>query len=105
MKLRLLRQVSEYHYQHNEETCKFVATVGIGNDVNVTITPISKERYLVKKNDVTIADAPWHIALNKFVSLLPAVSDFDLNDIRTRNNDNYHIARQADEIRNNINRI
>lgn len=105
MKLRLLRQVSEYHYQHNEEPCKFVATVGISNDVNVTITPISKERYLVKKNDVTIADAPWHIALNKFVSLLPTVSDFDLNDIRTRNNDNYHIARQADEIRNNINRI
>lgn len=105
MKLRLLRQVSEYHYLHNEEPCKFVATVGIDNDVNVTITPISKERYLVKKNDVTIADAPWHIAINEFVSLLPTVSDFDLNDIRTRNNDNYHIARQADEIRNNINRI
>lgn len=105
MKLRLLRQVSEYHYLHNEEPCKFVATVGIDNDVNVTITPISKERYLVKKNDVTIADAPWHIAVNEFVSLLPTVSDFNLNDIRTRNNYNYHIARQADEIRNNINRI
>lgn len=105
MKLRLLRQISEYHYQHNEEPCKFVATVDISNDVNATITPISKERYLVKKNDVTIADAPWHIALNKFVNLLPRTADFDINDIDARMSKLYNIASQAEEIRSNINNI
>lgn len=105
MKLRLLRQVSEYHYLHNEEPCKFVVRINAGKDIDVTLTPISKGRYLVKKGDTTIADAPWHIAMQEFIGLLPMVSDFDLNDIRTRNNDSYHIAKQADEIRRNINNV
>ena len=105
MRLRLLRQISDYHYSHNEENREFVVKVNIGNDSYATIRSIGKGRYLVKKDEYVKADAPWHIALEKFVSLLPRISYFDINDANVRMSKLYNIASQAEEIRSNINNI
>lgn len=105
MRLRLLRQISKYHYSHNGEKREFVVKVNIGNDSYATIRSIGKGRYLVKKDEYVKADAPWHIALNKFVNLLPRTADFDMNDIDARMSKLYNIASQAEEIRSNINNI
>lgn len=105
MRLRLLRQISEYHYSHNGEKREFVAKVNIGNDKYASICSISKGRYLVKKNETVKADAPWHIALVEFVKLLPRTSCFDINDTDARMSKLYNIASQAEEIRSNINNI
>ena len=105
MRLRLLRQISEYHYSHNGEKREFVVKVNIGNDNYASICSISKGRYLVKKDETVKADAPWHIALVEFVSLLPRISYFDVNDVNARMSKLYNIASQAEEIRSNINNI
>lgn len=105
MRLRLLHQISQYYYQRNEEKREFTVKVNIGNDSFATISSISKGRYLVKKDEVVKADAPWHIALTEFVSLLPRTSDFDIDDVNGRNSKLYNIALQAEEIRRNINNI
>lgn len=105
MRLRLLHQISDYHYSHNEEKREFVVKVNIGNDNYASICSISKGRYLVKKNEAVKADAPWHIALTKFVGLLPRTSDFDMNDTDARMSKLYNIASQAEEIRSNVNNI
>lgn len=105
MRLRLLLQISDYHYSHNEENREFVVKLNIGNDSYATIRSIGKGRYLVKKDEYVKADAPWHIALDKFVSLLPRRSDFDMNDTDARMSKLYNIASQAEEIRSNINNI
>lgn len=105
MRLRLLRQISDYHYSHNEENREFVVKVNIRNDSYATIRSIGKGRYLVKKDEIVKADAPWHIALEKFVSLLPRTSYFDINDANARMSKLYNIASQAEEIRSNINNI
>lgn len=105
MRLRLLRQISEYHYQRSEEKVEFSVKVNIGKDSCATICSIGKGRYLVKKDEYIKADAPWHIALEKFVSLLPRTSDFDINDTDARMSKLYNIASQAEEIRSNINNI
>lgn len=105
MRLRLLRQISEYHYLHNEENGEFSVKVSVGKDSCATICSIGKGRYFVKKDETVKADAPWHIALVEFVSLLPRTSDFDMNDTDARMSKLYNIASQAEEIRSNINNI
>lgn len=105
MRLRLLRQISEYHDNRSEEKGEFAVKVNIGNDSHATICSIGRWRYLVKIDEMVKADAPWHIALTEFVSLLPKISDFEINDVNGRNSKLYNIASQADEIRNNINNI
>lgn len=105
MRLRLLHQISDYHYQRNEEKHKFVVRENIGKDCYASICSMGKNRYLVKKDDVVKADAPWHIALVEFVGLLPRTSHFDINDADARLSKLYNIASQADEIRSNINNI
>ena len=102
MRLRLLHQISDYHYQRSEEKVEFSVKVSVGNDSCATICSISKDRYLVKKNKYIKADAPWHIALVEFVKLLPRRSDFDMNDTDARMSKLYNLASQADEIRSNI---
>lgn len=105
MRLRLLRQISEYHDNRSEEKGEFAVKVNIGNDSHATICSIGRWRYLVKIDEMVKADAPWHIALTEFVSLLPKISDFEINDVNRKNSKLYNIASQADEIRNNINNI
>lgn len=105
MRLRLLRQISDYHYSHNEENREFVVKVNIRKDSCATICSIGKGRYLVRKDEYVKADAPWHIALVKFVSLLPRISYFDINDVNARMSKLYNIDSQAEEIRSNINNI
>lgn len=105
MRLRLLRQISDYHYQRSEEKVEFSVKVNIGKDSCATICSIVKGRYLVKKDEYTKADAPWHIALVEFVKLLPRTSYFDVNDVNARMSKLYNIASQAEEIRSNINNI
>lgn len=105
MRLRLLRQISDYHYQRSEEKVEFSVKVNVGKDCYATIRSIGKDRYLVKKDEYIKADVPWHIALEKFVSLLPRTSDFDINDTDARMSKLYNIASQAEEIRSNINNI
>lgn len=105
MRLRLLHQISDYHYSHNEENREFVVKVNIGNDRYVSICSIGKGRYLVKKGEYVKADAPWHIALEEFIKLLPRTSDFDMNDTDARMSKLYNLASQAEEIRRNINNI
>ena len=105
MRLRLLHQISDYHYSHNEEKREFVVKVNIGNERYASICSIGKGRYLVKKDEYVKADAPWHIALVEFVSLLPRTSDFDISDENARMSKLYNIASQAEEIRSNINNI
>lgn len=105
MRLRLLRQISDYHYQRSEEKGEFSVKVSIGKDSCATICSIGKGRYLVKKDEYIKADAPWHIALVEFVKLLPRRSDFDMNDTDARMSKLYNIASQAEEIRSNINNI
>lgn len=105
MRLRLLRQISEYHYLHNEEKGEFSVKVDVGKDSCATICSIGKDRYLVKKDEYVKADAPWHIALAEFVKLLPRRSGFDMNDTDARMSKLYNIASQAEEIRSNINNI
>ena len=105
MRLRLLRQISEYHYLHNEEKGEFSVKVDVGKDSCATICSIGKDRYLVKKDEYIKADAPWHIALVDFVKLLQRTSDFDIDDAEGRASKLYNIAAQADEIRSNINNV
>lgn len=105
MRLRLLHQISDYHYQRSEEKREFVVRVNIGKDCHASISSIGKGRYLVKKDEVVKADAPWHIALVEFVGLLPMKSYFDINDADAMLSKLYNIASQADEIRSNINNI
>lgn len=105
MRLRLLRQISDYHYQRSEEKVEFSVKVNIGKDSCATICSIGKGRYLVRKDEYIKADAPWHIALVEFVKLLPRTSDFDMNDTDERMSKLYNIASQAEEIRSNINNI
>ena len=105
MRLRLLRQISDYHYQRSEENGEFSVKVSVGKDSCATICSIGKGRYLVKKDEYIKADAPWHIALIEFVKLLPRTSDFDINDTNARMSKLYNIASQAEEIRSNINNI
>lgn len=105
MRLRLLRQISEYHDNRSVEKGEFAVKVNVGNDSHATICSIGRWRYLVKKDEIVKADAPWHIALTEFVSLLPKMSDFEKNDVNGRNSKLYNIASQADEIRSNINNI
>ena len=105
MRLRLLRQISDYHYQRSEEKVEFSVKVNVGKDSCATICSIGKGRYLVKKDETVKADAPWHIALVKFVSLLPRTSYFDVNDVNARMSKLYNIASQAEEIRSNIDNI
>ena len=105
MRLRLLRQISDYHYQRSEEKVEFSVKVNVGKDCYATICSIGKGRYLVKKDEYIKADAPWHIALVKFVSLLLRISYFDINDVNARMSKLYNIASQAEEIRSNINNI
>lgn len=102
MRLRLLRQISDYHYQRSEEKGEFSVKVSVGKDSCATIYSIGKGRYLVKKDEYIKADAPWHIALVEFVKLLPRRSDFDMNDTDARMSKLYNLASQADEIRSNI---
>ena len=105
MRLRLLRQISDYHYQRSEEKVEFSVKVNVGKDSCATICSIGKGRYLVKKDEAVKADAPWHIALVEFVSLLPRTTYFDVNDVNARMSKLYNIASQAEEIRSNINNI
>lgn len=105
MRLRLLRQISEYHDNRSEEKGEFAVKVNVGNDSHATICSIGRWRYLVKKDEMVKADAPWHIALTEFVSLLPKISDFEINDVNGKNSKLYNIASQSDEIRSNINNI
>nr|DAI47248.1 MAG TPA: RNA polymerase-like protein [Caudoviricetes sp.] len=105
MRLRLLRQISDYHYQRSEEKVEFSVKVNVGKDSCATICSIGKGRYLVKKDEYIKADAPWHIALVEFVKLLPRTSDFDIDDTDARMSKLYNIASQAEEIRSNINNI
>ena len=105
MRLRLLRQISDYHYQRSEEKGEFSVKVNVGKDSCATICSIGKGRYLVKKGEYIKADAPWHIALVEFVKLLPRTSNFNMNDTDARMSKLYNIASQAEEIRNNINNI
>lgn len=105
IRLRLLRQISDYHYQRSEEKVEFSVKVNIGKDSCATICSIGKGRYLVKKDEYIKADAPWHIALVEFVKFLPRTSDFDMNDTDARMSKLYNIASQAEEIRSNINNI
>lgn len=102
MRLRLLRQISDYHYQRSEEKGEFSVKVSVGKDSCATICSIGKGRYLVKKDEYIKADAPWHIALVEFVKLLPRRSDFDMNDTDARMSRLYNLASQADEIRSSI---
>ena len=102
MRLRLLHQISDYHYQRSEEKGEFSVKVNIGKDSCATICSIGKGRYLVKKDEYIKADAPWHIALVEFVKLLPRRSDFDMNDTDARMSRLYNLASQADEIRSSI---
>nr|DAK56583.1 MAG TPA: hypothetical protein [Caudoviricetes sp.] len=105
MRLRLLRQISDYHYQRSEEKVEFSVKVNVGKDCYATICSIGKDRYLVKKDEYIKADAPWHIALVEFVKLLPRTSDFDIDDTDARMSKLYNIASQAEEIRRNLNNI
>lgn len=105
MRLRLLRQISDYHYLHNEGKHEFIVKVDVGNNKNVSICSISKDRYLVKREESVKSDAPWDCALKEFVNLLPRISDFETNDVHGENSKLYNIASQAEEIRSNINNI
>lgn len=105
MRLRLLHQISDYHYQRSIEKVEFSVKVNIGKDSCATICSIGKDRYLVKKDEYAKADAPWHIALVEFVKLLPRTSDFDIDDTDARMLKLYNIAAQAEEMRRNLNNI
>ena len=105
MRLRLLHQISDYHYQRSIEKIEFSVKVNIGKDSCATICSIGKDRYLVKKDEYAKADAPWHIALVEFVKLLPRTSDFDIDDTDARMSKLYNIAAQAEEMRRNLNNI
>ena len=105
MRLRLLHQISDYHYQRSIEKVEFSVKVNIGKDSCATICSIGKDRYLVKKDEYAKADAPWHIALVEFVKLLPRTSDFDIDDTDARMSKLYNIAAQAEEMRRNLNNI
>lgn len=105
MRLRLLHQISDYHYQRSKEKVEFSVKVNIGKDSCATICSIGKDRYLVKKDEYAKADAPWHIALVKFVKLLPRTSDFDIDDTDARMSKLYNIAAQAEEMRRYLNNI
>lgn len=105
MRLRLLHQISYYHYRQSEEKVEFSVKVNVGEDCYATICSIGKDRYLVKKDEYAKADAPWHIALVEFVKLLPRTSDFDIDDTDARMSKLYNIASQAEEMRRNLNNI
>lgn len=105
MRLRLLHQISDYHYQRSKEKVEFSVKVNIGKDSFASISSIGKGRYLVKKDEYIKADAPWHIALVEFVKLLPRTSDFDIDDTDARMSKLYNIAAQAEEMRRNLNNI
>lgn len=105
MRLRLLHQISGYHYMHNFEDKEFIVKVDVMEDVVVSICSNGKSRYLVKKDEIVISDAPWRKSLEKFISLLPKTSDFDVSDINARMSKLYNIASQAEEIRCNMNNI
>ena len=105
MKLRLLRQVSEYHYSHSIERREYTVNAKTKDSSNASITSFGKGRFLVKKDDCIIADAPWHIALIEFISLLPKKPSIDEIDPNVKLPDWYDIACQADNVRSYIYKI
>lgn len=105
MKLRLFRQVVEYHYQNNDDECNLNVTVNSKRDTFISIYTAGKGEFVVKKNEEEIAKGSWSVALEKFVSLLPHREDFNENNPIEMMSIFYRLARQTDEVRNNLDRI
>lgn len=105
LKLRLLHQISEYHYQHSEEPYTVTVSSKQYCGKKVSISQPKKGWWNVKSDDVVVSSGDWEKCKNYFISMLPYLSSFEGKIVNSINEELYSIACEADEMRNNINKI
>lgn len=105
LKLRLLHQISDYHYQHSEEPCFAKVSSKQYSGKEVSICQSKKDWWIIKSGDIVVSSGHWEKCKNSFINLLPYTSYFEGQSIRNGNEELYRIACDADEIRRNIEKI
>lgn len=105
LKLRLLHQISDYHYQHSEEPYTVTVSSKQYCGKKVSISQPKKGWWIVKSDDVVVSSGDWEKCKNYFISTLPYVSNFEGQILSSRNEELYSIACEADEMRSHINNI
>lgn len=105
LKLRLLHQISDYHYQYSEEPYAVAVSSKQYCGKKVFISQPKKGWWTVKSDDVVVSSGDWEKCKNYFISTLPYVSNFEGQIVNSRNEELYSIACEADEMRSRINNI
>lgn len=105
LKLRLLHQISEYHYQHSEEPYTVTVSSKQYCGKKASISQPKKGWWVVKSDDVVVSSGDWEKCKDYFISTLPYVSNFEGQILSSRNEELYSIACEADEMRSHINNI
>lgn len=75
MKLRLLHQCSDYWYQHNAEPFNVAVTTIDRNMKPLSIEALELNQWQVEGDGEVQASANWKSCRNKFIELLPKLSD------------------------------
>lgn len=105
LKLRLLHQISDYHYQHNEEPYTVTVSSKQYCGKKVSISQPKKGWWIVKSDDVVVSSGDWKKCKNYFISTLPYLSNFEGQILSCKNEELYSIACEADEMRSHINNV
>lgn len=105
LKLRLLHQISDYHYQHSEDSYTVTVSSKQYCGKKVSISQPKKGWWIVKSDDVVVSSGDWERCKNYFISTLPYVGNFEGQIVNSRNEELYSIACEAEEMRSNINNI
>lgn len=105
LKLRLLHQISDYHYQHNEEPYTVTVSSKQYCGKKVSISQPKKGWWIVKSDDVVASSGDWKKCKNYFISTLPYLSNFEGQILSCKNEELYSIACEADEMRSHINNV
>lgn len=105
LKLRLLHQISDYHYQHSEEPYAVTVSSKQYCGKALSVGQPKKGWWIVKSDDVVVSSGDWEKCKNYFISMLPYVSNFEGLIINSINEELYSIACEADEMRSNTDNI
>jgi hypothetical protein len=75
MKLRLLRECSEYWHEHNEGCCPYKAHAMDYRKRDLTISSTAEGCYVVRADGGEVYGGLWEPALRNFVNLLPGTEN------------------------------
>lgn len=80
LKLRLLHQCSEYHYEHSSEKANMVVDAMKRNGGRISISETVSRTWIVKSDGYTMVSGKWELCRDVFIHNLPRKEDIKVFD-------------------------